>query len=317
MDERVARVSVVIPSVGRPSLAAAVASALGQKDPPLEVVVVLDSDRRPDGLPDDPRVRLVRTGGGTGPSGARALGVQHSAGDLVAFLDDDDIWEPGKLGLQIAEHDRLVAQGARPLVSCRARIVLPHQPDRSPVAPARAYRPGDGDVGDYLFTRHSLSTSGFTVASSTLLCSRALATEVPWRPDLRLHEDWDWVLRVSRQPGAVLSVLPEPLVRYLQAPPAAVTASRPVGGWAASSAWARSAGLSRRALGDFLLTVPAAQAVQQRRRGAALRLAGQALRQGRPGPAALASFALQVLLPAGPLRALARVADRRRAAAGT
>jgi glycosyltransferase involved in cell wall biosynthesis len=46
---------------------------------------------------------------GTGPS--RNLGIQHAAGDHIAFLDADDVWLPRKLERQVAfleEHPRAV-----------------------------------------------------------------------------------------------------------------------------------------------------------------------------------------------------------------
>jgi glycosyltransferase involved in cell wall biosynthesis len=107
------RVSVVIPCYNAALfLAETIRSALGQTCAPAEVIVV------DDGSTDDsarvarsfgPPVRLVCQPN-QGESVARNRGVEEAAGEWVAFLDADDVWEPNKLELQwrAAENDPTV-----------------------------------------------------------------------------------------------------------------------------------------------------------------------------------------------------------------
>src|SRR3954470_15813608 len=86
------RSSVVVPTIGRPSLDVlleALAAAAGPR--PAELILV---DDRPTGSPLRPErpglppVRVVRTGGG-GPARARNLGWRTARTEWIAFLDDD------------------------------------------------------------------------------------------------------------------------------------------------------------------------------------------------------------------------------------
>lgn len=100
-------VSVVIPcfrcsaTVGR-----AVASALAQSQPPLEVILV--DDASPDGtgatlerLAREPRVRVISLARNAGAAAARNAGWDAARGEFVAFLDADDTWHPRKLEIQL------------------------------------------------------------------------------------------------------------------------------------------------------------------------------------------------------------------------
>lgn len=49
----------------------------------------------------EPRISVLRTGRNVGSGGARNIGIGSSKGDLIAFLDSDDLWFPNKLDLQV------------------------------------------------------------------------------------------------------------------------------------------------------------------------------------------------------------------------
>ena len=94
------QVSVVIPHYrGKRFVGAAIESVLVQHDTDTEVIVV------DDGSGDDsvaalealaePRVRVVRHAHNRGIGAARNTGLQHARADLIAFLDQDDLWLPG------------------------------------------------------------------------------------------------------------------------------------------------------------------------------------------------------------------------------
>jgi histidinol-phosphate phosphatase family protein len=84
-------VSIVIPSIGRPSLGRLLDALAASAGPaPLEVVVVDDRRRPEHPLPiGHHRQVTVIAGPGRGPAAARNLGWRSTAGQWVAFLDDD------------------------------------------------------------------------------------------------------------------------------------------------------------------------------------------------------------------------------------
>jgi glycosyltransferase involved in cell wall biosynthesis len=103
----VAAVSVVIPTRDRHAMVeGAVRSALDQTGAEVKVCVVDDGSEPPVVMPDDlaadGRVKLIRLDQPQGASAARNAGLAATSGELVAFLDDDDVWLPGKLARQLA-----------------------------------------------------------------------------------------------------------------------------------------------------------------------------------------------------------------------
>jgi glycosyltransferase involved in cell wall biosynthesis len=101
-------ISVIVPTFdGERYLEAALASVLTQPWRPLEVVVSDDGSSdgtvtmaQASGAP----VRVVRQTRG-GPAAARNLGLSAARGDFIAFIDQDDLWIPEKLAVQMAAFD--------------------------------------------------------------------------------------------------------------------------------------------------------------------------------------------------------------------
>jgi glycosyltransferase involved in cell wall biosynthesis len=98
------RVSCIIPAYNAETLVReTIESALAQTLAPFEIIVVDDgsTDRTAEvvaALP--PPVRLLRQAN-AGQQAARNLATSVATGELFAFLDADDLWEPEKLRLQV------------------------------------------------------------------------------------------------------------------------------------------------------------------------------------------------------------------------
>ncbi|HEX4804648.1 MAG TPA: HAD-IIIA family hydrolase, partial [Conexibacter sp.] len=121
---------VVIPTVGRPSLARLLAALAGF---PGRIFVV---DDRPAASPGNfdvhvtyglPGLQLLRTRG-RGPAAARNAGWRASEADWIAFLDDDVVPTEGWVAALAAD---LAAAGER-VAGVQGRIVVPLPSDRRP-----------------------------------------------------------------------------------------------------------------------------------------------------------------------------------------
>jgi hypothetical protein len=102
------RVSVLIPSYNHERfLGECLQAALGQSYADFEIVLVDDcsadgSVALAQGFAADPRLKVLVNEANLGTYGTLARGLENSTGELVAVLNSDDLWLPGKLEKQVA-----------------------------------------------------------------------------------------------------------------------------------------------------------------------------------------------------------------------
>jgi len=193
----VPEVSVVIPTKDRWELLSrhGLRSALAQEGVELEVVVVDDGSS--DGTPErlealaDPRIRVFCHDRPHGQAAARNSGIAEARAEWLAFLDDDDVWAPGKLRAQ------LDAARARDAIFVYGPIVvLDEQGGVQEAIPA----PDPETVATLLETRNALRAGSSTILARTDVV-RGLGGF-----DVGLSEltDWDLWLRLAQAgPAAV------------------------------------------------------------------------------------------------------------------
>jgi len=198
-----ALVSVVIPTHDRAELVGrAVRSALEQSAPPAEVIVVDDcsSDRTPETLREfGDEITVIRTAENVERGAARNLGVRSSRGAVIAFLDSDDEWTPGKLEAQMA-----AADAGRTSVTALQYIDDDSRPTGDYYEPSRRSE------------RRITIRNDFLGAPSSLVVSRRVFDAVGGFVEERAvqgSEDWLFLLRLLLS-GHSLDVIREPLVRY-------------------------------------------------------------------------------------------------------
>lgn len=100
--------SVIIPTYNRArDLKEAVNSVLRQTYQNMEIIVVDDgsTDETHELMNSftDQRIKYIKKKNERHPGKTRNVGLQAARGEYIAFLDDDDLWLPEKLEIQMAE----------------------------------------------------------------------------------------------------------------------------------------------------------------------------------------------------------------------
>ncbi|MGZ5804781.1 MAG: glycosyltransferase family 2 protein [Xanthobacteraceae bacterium] len=100
-------ISVVLTTFNRAALLSrAVDSVLAQTGAAFELIIIDDASTDDTSARlaalRDPRIRFKVAPTNLGPSGARNLGIEMASAPIVAFLDSDDIYLPGRLSVPLA-----------------------------------------------------------------------------------------------------------------------------------------------------------------------------------------------------------------------
>jgi glycosyltransferase involved in cell wall biosynthesis len=201
-------VTTVIPTYKRAdTLVAAVQSALAQTVTENLVIVVDDGGNQVPPLPDDPRVFVASLRHNTAVLGVvRNVGIRLARSPFVAFLDDDNTWEPEHLATTLAALEARPNERAYRLdgVYTALRRVTP-----------------DGREMDILSVpydrraareRAFLDANAFVARRSRALRFSRLRRDRGVLP----REDWASLYRYARRHR--IAHLPVPTVRYLVNP---------------------------------------------------------------------------------------------------
>jgi glycosyltransferase involved in cell wall biosynthesis len=201
-------VSVIIPNYnyGR-FLREAIDSALGQTHPPHEVIVI------DDGSTDESREILESYGmrirvhyqQNEGVGAARNKGAEMATGEVLAFLDADDLWAPAKIEKQLADLESKPNVG---LVHCGLQYIDENGRQGDEYLVGR-----EGEVAEDLL-RFEPVISG---PGGTSLIPRSVFLGVggyDTNKDLHPSEDWELSYRIATKYR--FAFVPEPLLFYRQ-----------------------------------------------------------------------------------------------------
>jgi succinoglycan biosynthesis protein ExoU len=177
----------------------AVTSALAQPEV-TEVIVVDDAsddataDRAWDGDDGTGRLSVIRCDANRGPAAARNLALSRSAAPLVAVLDADDFFLPGRFA-------RLAALPEHDLLADNIAFVTPAHAAALTVADLPDFPPQVTVIGAAAFAAGNLARRGVQRGELGFLkpvMSRAFLDrhDLRYDPDLRLGEDYDLYMRM-------------------------------------------------------------------------------------------------------------------------
>lgn len=193
-------VSVIIPAYnGIQWIEPTLRSVMDQMYQPVEIIVVDDGST--DGTGEFirshfPTVTVLNRPNG-GPAAARNEGARAAHGELLAFLDMDDIWAPTKLTDQI-----IAVQDVADWGLCVTRVIKFSPEDGVPSFDKSQRRPGIATITHMtlLNDRWSLWRRNNIMTCSTALVRRAVFEEIGGfdeDPGLLCVDDFDFYLRIS------------------------------------------------------------------------------------------------------------------------
>ena len=199
-----ARVATVIVTYRRPEmLLRAVHSALAQSMENQAIVVIDDGGGLPD-MPADPRLRTYSMPVNSGtPHLLRNIGIRLTQSPFVAFLDDDNEWEPDHLDTALAALDAGSARERPDLVYTALRRTFP---DGRPL-----------DVLSVPFDRRSLARAGY-VDTNAIVARRCRHLHFHRLKSGELMPPCDWELAWRLSRWHRVTHVPYPTVRYLVNP---------------------------------------------------------------------------------------------------
>lgn len=180
------RVTVVIPTYdGATRVADAIRSVHAQHYPNLQVIVVDDGSEPPlrELVPSLPRsdVELIRLDKNMGAYAARNAALDRARGEIIAFLDDDDLWIPDSLT------GRLEVLERSPTALMVHASVIDHHPNGA----TTLRRAEDTDLRKLLI-RDCIATS------TVLVRKRTLGRVGRFDGSLRRFGDWDLWIRIAQ-----------------------------------------------------------------------------------------------------------------------
>jgi len=183
-------VSVIVPVYnGERYLDATLKSIFNQDYQPIEIIVVDDgsTDNTAEIVRSHQNIHCIYQDN-RGPSAARNIGIAAAQGEIIAFLDADDVWVPQKLSMQVAYLTQHPDVG---FVYAHRRMIIEEGVEKPPW-----YREQDNPgliAGNLVARKNIFENVGF------------------FNPEYHFGENAEWLAR-AKDAGIPMAILPETLL---------------------------------------------------------------------------------------------------------
>lgn len=198
-------VSVITPTYKRSDmLVRSIQSVLSQTYPYVEVLIIDDNDpgteyrtqteNKMKQFHSEPRVRYIKHAKNLNGSVARNTGIQNAKGDIITFLDDDDVYLPTKIEKQV---NYLLKHPEYKAVYCGWKR------DNVNILPK-----GEGDLSFNI-----LSGKGIIITNSIMMWREEAIKCGGWNVSLRRHQEAAFLLNYFRI-GGLIGRIGEVLIEF-------------------------------------------------------------------------------------------------------
>lgn len=198
------KISVIMPVYNaRPFVSAAIGSVLAQTHADFELIIVDDAST--DGSDEmvsaigDPRIRFLKHAENLGAAAAKNTALKNTRGDLIVFLDADDIALPERFATQVKYLQ------AHPEISVLGSRILMVDEKDAPMDGDFVCADGPAEIASTLLFQNC-------VAQSSVMLRREILPPDPFRTELVPAEDYDLWTRLA--PNAAFACIDRPLVKY-------------------------------------------------------------------------------------------------------
>jgi glycosyltransferase involved in cell wall biosynthesis len=196
-------VTVILATHNRRELVGrAIRSVLSQTFPNWNLLIVDDgssdgTETELSAYANDKRITIIRLDPARGGAAARNAGLDVAQGDLIAFLDDDDVWHPAKLQAQVSFLD---LNPDVDIVSCSFVRLGDHS--------SRIVRFEGVYTAEDIAICNSLGSFSFCMVRRDAVGASRIDDS------LRACQDWSLWLQVLQRPSGRGVTLPDVLVDY-------------------------------------------------------------------------------------------------------
>ena len=197
-------VSVIVPTYNRRRTLGRALDSVGTQTWPAREVIVVDDGSR-DGtaewLPEaHPDVRLIPLTRNLGAAHARNVAMREATGDIIAFLDSDDWWEPGFLQESVAALQR-APEAVMAVSDVHMMLLYEDAPSQYVYRcrPVHGYR----DMVEHLLLHNFITTMSCVAVRRPAVEAVGLLDET-----LRVVHDKEWYIRLSTRGGVACTEQP-------------------------------------------------------------------------------------------------------------